>query len=132
MVNTLPIIGRMAVIQINAVTVGYAQNFTLDLSAEKIKEYALLSAQPAVFSSGNQTLKFTLGRLYIDPTYQNLFLAATPVTILMGPAGSSTGSTKITLTGCILDTSSMKVDQKGVVGENLAGEALSMAVGTWP
>lgn len=131
MPSTTPLIGRWAVIQINSVTVGYAQNFQLNLSADKIKEYALLSAQPAVFSSGNQTLKFTMTRLYIDATYQNLFLAATAVTILMGPAGTSVGNVKITLNGCILDTSNMKVDQKGVVGEDLAGEALSMTVGTW-
>jgi hypothetical protein len=127
----VPLIGRWALIQINAVTVGYAQNFALNLSAEKIKEYALLSAQPAVFSSGNQTLKFTMTRLYIDATYQNLFLAATSVTIIMGPAGTSVGNPKITLNGCILDTSNMKVDQKGVVGEDLAGEAQSITVGTW-
>jgi hypothetical protein len=131
MPSSTPLIGRWAVIQLNAVTIGYAQNFTLDLSAEKIKEYALLSAQPAVFSSGNQTLKFTMSRLFIDATYINLFLAATAVTIVMGPAGTSVGNVKITLTGCILDTSSVKVDQKGVVGENLAGEALSMTVGAW-
>jgi hypothetical protein len=131
MPSTTPLIGRWAIIQINSVTVGYAQDFTLDLSAEKIKEYALLSAQPAVFSSGNQTLKFTMKRLFVDATYINLFLAATAVTIIMGPAGTSVGNVKITLGGCILDSSKMSVSQKGVVGEDLAGEALSITVGAW-
>lgn len=131
MPQNTPIIGRWALIQINAVTVGYAQDFTLDMSAEKIKEYALQSAQPAIFASGNQTLKFTLGRLYIDTTYQTLFLAATSITIIMAPAGTSGGNPKITLNGAILDTSNMKVSQKGIVGENLAGEALAITLGTW-
>lgn len=128
---SVPMIGRNAVIQINTVTVGYATGFTMDLSAEKIKEYALLSDQPAIFSSGNKTIKFTMARLYIDSTYVNLFLATTAVTIVLGPAGTSLGNPKYTLAGAILDTSSIKVDQKGVVGENLAGEALSLTVGTW-
>jgi hypothetical protein len=131
MPSNTPLIGRWAVIQINTVTVGYAQDFTLELSAEKIKEYALLSAQPAIFSSGNQTLKFTMKRLWVDATYTNLFLAATSVTIVMGPAGTSVGNVKYTLGGAILDTSKVSVSQKGVVGEDLAGEALSLVVGAW-
>jgi hypothetical protein len=124
-------LGRNAIIQINTVTVGYATGFSMDLSAETIKEYALQSDQPAIFASGNKTLKFTMKRLYIDSTYVNLFLGTTAVTIVLGPAGTSVGNPKYTLTGAILDKSTITVDQKGVVGEDLAGEALGITVGSW-
>jgi hypothetical protein len=131
MTNSLPIIGRLAVITMGGTAIGYAQNITCDISSDILKEYQMGSQLPAVVAPGNQTFKFTCGKLFIDSTYATAVLAGTAVTIIVYPAGTtSTGNPKFTLGGAVFDKWSLKADQKGIVGEDVSGEAATFTVGT--
>jgi hypothetical protein len=129
-----PLIGRNGVIQMSsgtAVTIGFVQGFTDEMTADLIKEFALGSDKAAILAAGNKHFKFSIDRLFIDKTYQQYVYGGTNVDIIIAPAGTSTGKEKYTYGSCALTAWSMKVDQKGVVAEKVAGEASSITVSTF-
>jgi hypothetical protein len=129
-----PLIGRNGVIQVSAgsaVTIGFVQGFTDDLTADLIKEFALNSDHAAILAAGNKHFKFSIDHLYIDKTYQQYLYNNTPLDIIIGPAGTSTGKEKYTYKSCVLTAWNMKVDQKGIVGEKVSGEASDVVITTF-
>lgn len=129
--NTVPVIGRLAVITLGGVTIGMATGVTSNINSDLIKDYVIGSQLPAILAQGNQSFKVSCSKLLIDGTYGNQVLGGTKVTIIIYPAGStSAGNIKITITNVVFNTWNMKYDQKGVVGEDIAGEGDSMTIGT--
>jgi hypothetical protein len=129
-----PLIGRNGVIQMSAgsaVTIGFAQGFTDDLTADLIKEFQLNSDHAVILAAGNKHFKFAIDKLYIDKTYQQYVYGGTNVDIIIGPAGSSAGKEKYTYKSCVFTAWNMKVDQKGIVGEKVSGEASDVIVTTF-
>jgi hypothetical protein len=130
-----PFIGRNAVVQVNsggtATTVAYAQNVNTSLDQDLIKEYILGQQNPAILAAGLQSYKISCGKLFADFSFMTLVSAGTASSWILGPAGSTTGSPKVTLTGVILKTWTMKWDQKGVVLEDVNGEGQSIQTGTF-
>jgi hypothetical protein len=132
--SSTPLIGRNGVIQISAgtaVTVGYVQGFSDSMSADLIKEFAINSDKPAILAAGNKHFQFTIDKMYLVKTYQQYVYGGTTVDIIIGPAGSSTGSEKFTYKSCTFTAWSMKVDDKGIVSENVKGEAMDCIVSTF-
>lgn len=132
--STTPLIGRNGVIQISAgsaVTIGYVQGFTDEMTADLIKEFQLNSDHAAILQAGNKHFKFSIDKMYLIKTYQQYVYGGTNIDIIIGPAGSSTGSEKYTYKSCVFTAWSMKVDQKGIVSEKVAGEASDIAITTF-
>jgi hypothetical protein len=63
--------------------------------------------------------------------YQQYVYGGTNVDIIIGPAGSSSGSEKYTYKSCTFTAWSMKVDQKGIVAETVSGEAMDVQISTF-
>jgi hypothetical protein len=136
MVNVNPIVGRLAVIQMNsagtAVTIGFATGMTTDISAELIKEYALGSDHPAILASGNKSFKVSCDMMYIDNTYASQVYGGAAVTMIIAPAGTTTtGYPKITLPNVILNAFSFKADTKGIVTGKVTGEGTDWQAGNF-
>jgi hypothetical protein len=131
MVNTLPMIGRLAVITMGGATIGNAQNVSCSIDAPAVKDYVQGSQLPAILESGNQSFKFSCGKLFIDGTYATQVLGGTKVSIIVYPSGTTvTGNAKFTLGNAVFDKWALKADQKGIVGEDVGGEAAIFTVGT--
>jgi hypothetical protein len=129
-----PLVGRNGVIQMSAgtaVTIGFVQGLTDEMTADLIKEFVLQSDKAAILTAGNKHFKFTVDKMYIDKTYQQYVYGGTNVDIIIGPAGTSTGNEKYTYKSCTFTAWSMKVDQKGIVSEKVAGEAMDIVVTTF-
>jgi hypothetical protein len=114
-----------------AYTIGYAQNVTSSLTQDIIKEYTLGSQSPAILAPGLQTYKVSCGKLLIDTSYLAMVSGGTAMNFILAPAGTATGSPKITLLNVVLGTWNMKWDQKGVVIEDFNGEGQGITTGTF-
>jgi hypothetical protein len=107
MVNTVPQVGRIAIVQLNAVTMGYAQGYSVNESLSVIKEYVLepsgapSTGWPAVTAAGQKQGTIDIDNLYVDNAIESLFEAMAAVTVICGPVGSSAGNPKDTYTGLI-------------------------------
>jgi len=96
-----------------------------------IKEYSLGGAKPQILQGGLMSFKVTAKKMLLDTTYASLVYAQSPIDFIIGPAGTATGKTKITLKSVILKTWNYKNDQKGVVLEDVAGEGTDITFGTF-
>jgi hypothetical protein len=126
-----PLVGRNGVIQASAgsaVTIGFVQGFTDEMSVDLIKEYALASDKPSILEDGNKHFKFSIDKMFIDKVYQQYVYGGTSVDIIIAPAGTGTGKEKWTYKTCTFTAWSMKVDQKGIVSEKVAGEASDIVI----
>ena len=115
MTNSSPQIGRIGLIQINGATVGYFQGYTAKESAKNVKEYCCQSTNPdwpAVAFSGNKDYKIDVDALYVDNSYHVLLETGVPVTVILGPVGSSGGNPKITIPCLISDVSDTVKQEK--------------------
>jgi len=121
-----PLIGRNAVVQYvsggTGITIGYAQGVTEDMTADLIKEFQLNSDKAAVLAAGNKHFKIAVDKMYIDNTFGAVMYGNQVVDFVVGPAGTSVGSPKITIKNVVLIARNNKVDQKGIVGEKITGE----------
>src|SRR5271157_1776494 len=129
-----PLVGRNGVIQMSsgsAVTIGLVQGFTDEMTVDLIKEFQLGSDKPAILEDGNKHFKFSIDKMFIDKPYQQYVYGGTNVDIIIAPAGTSTGKEKWTYKTCTLTAWSMKVDQKGIVAEKVAGEASDVVITTF-
>lgn len=131
-----PLIGRNAVVQYvsggTATTIGYAQGLTEDFNADLIKEYQLNSDKAAILAAGNKTFKISVDKMYIDNTFGTVMYGNQVVDFVIGPAGSTAGSPKITIKNVVVTARSVKVDQKGIVGEKVTGEGTDRVVSVFP
>ena|SRR5271157_2848244 len=129
-----PLIGRNGVIQMSAgsaVTIGFVQGFTDEITVDLIKEFQINSDKAAVLAAGNKHFKFSIDKMYIIKTYQQYVYGGTNVDVIIGPAGTTTGAEKYTYKSCVFTAWSMKVDQKGIVSEKVAGEANDVIISTF-
>ena len=121
-----PLIGRNAVVQYmsggTAVTIGYAQGVTEDMTADLIKEFQLNSDKAAVLAAGNKHFKIAVDKMYIDNTFGAIMYGNQVCDFVVGPAGTTTGNPKITIKNVVLIARNVKADQKGIVGEKITGE----------
>ena len=107
MVNTVPQVGRIAIVQLNSTTMAYAQGYNVNESVSVIKEYVLepsgtpSTGWPAVSAAGQKQGSIDIDNLYVDNTIVSLFEAMAPVTVICGPVGRSGGNPKDTYTGII-------------------------------
>jgi len=130
-----PLIGRNAVVQWvsggTATTIGYAQGLTEDVTADLIKEFQLNSDKAAVLAAGNKHFKIAVDKMYIDNTFGAIMYGNQVCDFVVGPAGTSVGSPKITIKNVVLVARNNKVDQKGIVGEKITGEGNDRIVGVF-
>lgn len=135
MTNTLPQIGRIALLQVNSTTVGYLKGVTTKPTAKVVKEYASANTGgdlAAVMYSGNKEFKIDADIMYVDETYVTLFLSnSNSITIVFGPVGTSVGNPKETYNNCVMASAEIDHKQDGIVGHKLNFEAQSLTVGTW-
>jgi hypothetical protein len=131
MAGTTPLIGRNAVIQMGATTIGFATGFTSNISVDLIKEFALGSDKAAILNAGNKSFKVSCDKMYIDNTYASQVLGGAAVDFIIAPAGTSVGSPKITVKSVVLTVWDFKADQKGIVSEKVSGEGNDFQVGTF-
>jgi hypothetical protein len=107
MVNTVPQVGRIAIVQLNSTTMAYAQGYSINESVSVIKEFVLepsgtpSTGWPAVSAAGQKQGTIDIDELYVDNAVETLFEAMAPVTVICGPVGSSGGNPKDTYTGII-------------------------------
>ena len=80
-----PPLGREAVVLLDTVEVGYAENVKESIDAALIKKYKLGSDKPVVLKSGNKTFAIEFGKMYIDKTYAEKVLNGTAVTVEVRP-----------------------------------------------
>jgi hypothetical protein len=130
-----PMIGRNASIQYvsggTSYTIGYAQGVTEDMTADLIKEFQLNSDKAALLAAGNKHFKIAVDRMYIDSFFAQVMYGNQTVDFVIGPAGSSTGSPKITIKNVVLIAHNVKVDQKGIVGQKITGEGTDRLISTF-
>lgn len=131
MPQSIPIVGRVAVIQMGATVIGFAMGITTNITASLIKEYQLGSDKPAILASGNKDFKVSVEMMYIDNTYASQVLSGTPIDFVIAPAGTSTGNPKITVKNVVLNAFDFKADQKGIVTGKVSGEGNDWQPGTW-
>jgi hypothetical protein len=106
MTNTVPQVGRIAIVQIDSETEAWAQDFNVNESVSVIKEYVLepsgtSNGWPAVAAAGQKQGTIDITELYIDNALEEAFEDMAPVTVILGPVGSSGGNPKDTYTGII-------------------------------
>jgi hypothetical protein len=106
MTNTVPQVGRIAIVQLNSTTMAYAQGYSVNESVSVIKEYVLepsgpSNGWPAVSAAGQKQGTIDIDALYVDNAVESLFETMAPVTVICGPVGSSGGNPKDTYTGII-------------------------------
>jgi hypothetical protein len=106
MVNTVPQVGRIAIVQLNSTTMAYAQGYNVNESVSVIKEYVLepsgtSNGWPAVSAAGQKQGTIDIDSLNVDNAIESLFETMAPVTVICGPVGSSGGNPKDTYTGII-------------------------------
>lgn len=131
MTNTLPILGRLAVITIAGTVVGSAKNVSANVTTNIIKEYAGSSVTPAILESGDQSFKISFGKLHIDGTYLSQVLAGTKLEVIVYPKSTTLpGSPKFTFSNVVLNNWAMKSDHGGVSGEDVSGEGDGCTAGT--
>jgi sporulation protein YlmC with PRC-barrel domain len=130
--NQLAVVGKNAIIQIGGTTVGMIQNVTANLSADSIKEYVCDgTGKPAILAQGNKSFKFTYKKLFVDSTNATSLLNGTPADVVLAPAGTSGGNTKVTLKNVVLLSNDISWDSKGVVAESGGGEGTDYVISTW-
>jgi len=107
MVNQTAVIGRVAVVQIDAVTRAWAQGYTVNESLSVVSEYVLepsgtaATGWPAVSGATTKQGSIDIDELDIDNTIEAKFELMALVTVICGPVGSSGGNKKDTYTGFI-------------------------------
>ena len=107
MTNTVPQVGRIAIVQLNSSTMAYAQGYSVNESLSVIKEYVLepsgtpSTGWPAVSAAATETGHNRHRCLYVDNAIEALFETMAAVTVICGPVGSSGGNPKDTYTGYI-------------------------------
>jgi hypothetical protein len=106
MTNTVPQVGRIAIVQLDSETEAWAQGYSVNESVSVIKEYVLepsgtSNGWPAVSAAGQKQGTIDIDELYVDNTVETLFEEMAPVTVICGPVGSSGGNPKDTYTGII-------------------------------
>ena len=125
-----PLISKNAILWYNAAAIAYLKDVSISASMDTIKDYQTSSFDPAVLESGNSTYKITAKKMYIDKTYFDLMKAGTKMTLEVRPSGTGTGKEKYTLTNCIFFDWKLSYSAGGIILEDLAGEAATLAVGT--
>ena len=133
--NTIPVIGRFGLVQVDGTSIAYFQGYKSNWSSKNIREYVCNSSGgqwPAVCASGNQDLTADVDALYVGNTYTSLFKTGAIVSVILAPNGSSGGNPKITCPMLIKNVSvTQKQDKYSVL--NLSFEAAGEpTVGVWP
>ena len=107
MTNTVPQVGRIAIVQLNSTTMAYAQGYSVNESVSVIKEYVLEPSGTPV-QVGQQYLQLDRNRAQSTSIAYTLIIQLKrclkrwqPVTVICGPVGSSGGNPKDTYTGII-------------------------------
>jgi hypothetical protein len=132
MPQSIPVVGRNAVIQMGGTTIGYAIGVhSAGVKADLIKEFALGSPKAAILAQGNMHFSVDVEKMFIDSTYITQVMGGTPVDFVLAPAGTSAGNVKITIKNVVLTVYDYKADQKGVVTEKVSGEGTDFQTGTW-
>ncbi len=130
--NSLPVIGRNAVIQLSGTTIGMIQNVTANLTADTLEEFVCDgTGKPAILAQGNKHFKMTFTKLLVDSTYATQILNGTAADVVLAPAGTSVGNAKITLKNVVLLTYDIKWDSKGIVAEGGSGAGTDFQISTW-
>ena len=83
-----PVIGRNAAIAKGGVIIGFAKGVTVTIDAEKVKDYAMGSFDPAILEFGAFSYKVSVKKMWVDNAWATEILARTKVTIIVYPAGS--------------------------------------------
>lgn len=122
------LIGRNGVITIGSDPVGSCKNISMDISAEKLKEYVMGNPDPDSLDGGNRSYTFSLEKLFVDSTHINQILAGTVVAVIVSPEGSAAGKWKYTINSAVLDKVSVKAAQGGYVMHNVSGEGMSLTI----
>ena len=137
MASNQPVLSRIAIVKLQSDLIGMLQDFTMDVKAEVIKEYVCSSggsAAPAFLASGNQSITFKASSLFIPNQFATLLngvLNGVFVTVIWGPQGTASGLPKVTFNVVVLSAYSVKQGQKGVIANDLSGEAQSATLGTF-
>jgi hypothetical protein len=134
MTNTQPQIGRIALVQVNGNTVGYAQGCDVKESGKTVMEYVCQNSGgdwPAVSFSGNKSVKISIDALYVDSTYVNLLEEGSPITVINGPVGSSAGNPKDTYSAIVDDVDVSWKQDKIVTLKISATVTAQPTHGTW-
>ena len=92
----------------------FAQGVTKDFKVELIKEFQLNSDKAAILAAGNKTFKIAVDKTYIDNTFGAVMYGNQVVDFVMGPAGSSTGSQKITIKNVVITARNVKSIRKAL------------------
>lgn len=122
------LIGRNGVITIATIAVGSCKNISMDISAEKLKEYVMGNANPDSLDYGNRSYNFSLEKLFVDSTHIDQILAGTVVAVKFSPEGITAGKRKYTINSAVLDKVSVKQAQNGYIMHNVTGEGMSISI----
>jgi len=124
---SIPILGRNALLKINAMEIGYCEGLTIGIDADRIKEYKIGSQKPQVLEPGNLTIPWKATLMYVDKTYANYVLSGTKFTMTVQPSG--TGDT-YTLSNCLALKWDQDIRQNGVILSSVSGEAMDITLPT--
>jgi hypothetical protein len=134
--NTIPQLGRIAIVQVSNVTVAYAQGYSVKESAKVITEYSLTPSGsggdwPNLGVSGNKKATITIDALYVDNTYVTMFETGAAVTVICGPVGSSGGNPKDTYSTIVADVETV-VKHENVTALKVSLEVIAAPIhSTW-
>ena len=123
-----PSLGSEAVVKKGSTEIGYATGVTAGINIDLIKEYIIGQANPGVLRSGPQTYPVRIDKMMLDTEYAGHVLNGDSISFEFSPAGSGTGTPKVTITGVTLTNWEMTIRAEGVVMESLSGEGKVLAL----
>jgi hypothetical protein len=126
-------VGMNGVVQVNTVAVANLKNATFSIKNDNVEEFVCNGQiTPALLAATNQHCEIKAEQLWTDDAL--LTLAQTPstaVTIIIGPAGTTSGKPKYTFTNVVITQLDLKWDQKSAVSNNFSAKGILSAVGTF-
>jgi len=88
--------------------------------------------QPVLLAATNQHYEIKAEQLWTDNNaITDVIASGTPVTIIIGPRGTTTGNPKYTFSNCILNQFDLKWDAKSAVSNSFSAKAASVTVGNF-
>ena len=130
-------VGINGVVQIAGTAVANLKNASFSIKNDTVEEFTTGGTnpqQPTLLAATSQHYEIKAEQLWTDNTaLSDAIASGTPVTIVIGPEGATSGSgkPKYTFSNCIITQFDLKWDAKSAVSNSFSAKAMSVAVSTF-
>jgi len=128
-------VGINGVVQIGGTAIANLKNASFSLKNDNVEEFCTGGSTPqnaALLAATNQHAEIKAEQLWTDNTaLSDAIASGTPLTIILAPSGTKTGSPKYTFTNVIITQFDLKWDAKSAVSDNFTAKSLPPTVGNF-